>query len=179
MIWKKERKKEKNKDRTNSNSKTWRPRERSWINTLVLKDAQGHLTTATHSNTLQHTTTHCNTLHHSYWKMPRVKWRLQNTTTCYNALQHAATFCNALHHSGKPESHDKYDTKSSCVPWQCKMLQHVATHCNTLQRLATRCNILWRSASLRKTRVTWQVCHEVFLCHELFLCTSIQGGEDP
>jgi len=103
--------------------------------------------TATHHNTLQHTTTYCstrgrrlcvihsNTLQHSvlraYTSVTYHRCYLRqgagtHSATLYNTLQHTATHYNILQHT-----------------WEalvCHTLQNTATHCNTLQHNATQCN---------------------------------------
>ena len=56
--------------------------------------------TATHCNTLQHTTLHWNTLHH--------------TVTPYNTLRHTIPHCNTLHHTA---THDT--TLQHTAWWGC------------------------------------------------------------
>ena len=83
---------------------------------------------ATHCNTLHHTTTHCNALQHTATHCNT----LQHTTTHCNTLQHTATHCNIMMLCRFSISAD--------MSW------HTATHCNTLQRTATRCNTLQYTA---------------------------------
>ena len=87
--------------------------------------------TATHCNTLQHTTTHVQSWDDSY---TRVTW-LQHTATHRNTLQHTTTHVQS------------WDDSYTRVTW----LQHTATHCNTLQHTTTHVQS-WDDSY---TRVPW------------------------
>ena len=88
--------------------------------------------TATHYNTLPHTTIYCNTIIIKFDASSRA--RLQNTATHCKTLQHTATHCKTLQHIAP------YTCLTSAMPplepaaKHCNTLQHTATHCNTLQR---------------------------------------------
>jgi len=147
----------------------------SSLNMLFKQHIQGQHT-ATHCNTLQHTT-ECNTLQH--------------TATHCNTLQPTATHCNMLFkqhiqgaHCGVPYIHSA--THCNTLPHTAthcntllnarhyNTLQHTATHCDTLQHTATHCN------TLQHTHPTSQVLH-VFgelVVLELFFADVLVGSEN-
>jgi len=82
---------------------------------------------------LQHTATHCNTLDHT-------------TTHSRNALQHTATYCDTLQHTAT-----HCNTLQHTATHSCNTPERTATHGNTLQHTATRCNTLQHTAAHPQT----------------------------
>jgi len=81
-----------------------------------------------------HTATHCNTLQHT-------------TITHCNTLQHTATHCNTLQHTAAHAQHTHCGCECALCRAPYSTLQLLATHCNTLQRTATHCNTLQHTAT--------------------------------
>jgi len=83
----------------------------------------GTFITATHCNTLQHTTIRCDTLQHTQcsFGLDVYRFATSNDKRDCNTLQHAATHCNTLN-------------VVRHIKWQ-KRLQHTTTRCNTLQHI--------------------------------------------
>jgi len=148
--------------------------------------------TATHRNTLQHTT-HCNTqlnathdtLQHtthcnrqvvdtsvsssSYFIIVSVNVLhiscVLGTTHC-NTLQHIATHCNTLQHTAPTYSDSHlmvFFFKELATAKQCNTMQHNVTHCNALQHAATHCNT-------RRNNAT----HSNTLQHTITHCNTLQ-----
>ena len=113
--------------------------------------------TPTFRDILQHTATHCNTLQHTtYLATHSDVWRdfhmLRHTATHCNTLQHTAIHCNTLQHTAT----------------HCNTLRHTATHCNTLntlQHTATHCNTLHTLTHSPMCGVT-----PSYRWHVLFVC---------
>ena len=114
---------------------------------------------ATHYNTLQHTTIHHTTLHYTTLQHTTIHYiTLQHTTIHYTTLQHTTIHYTTLQHTTI-----HYTTlgirKNANWCWisRCAIyiymrnlcvygntLQHTATGCNRLQHTATHCNTLQR-----------------------------------
>ena len=84
----------------------------------------------------QHTATHCNTLQHTTLaSTPNSPWYSE-----YNTLQHTATHHNTLQRTHRHTLN--IALASTLVRSTLHTLQHTATHCNTLHHTATCCNTL-------------------------------------
>ena len=133
-------------------------------------------------NTLQHSATHCNTLQHTTAWVTRRIIRLQHAATHGNILQHTAAHCSTLQHTAAhcntlqhaaahcnrlQHTATHYNTTRHQAAAHCNTQQHTAAHCTTLHHTATHCNTLQHPHERRVTSRTWMrhVANLNALCH--------------
>jgi len=129
--------------------------------------------TATHCNTLQHTTAFCNTLQHTATRCnilqhpedlqcamrcgmavracharTRYAYRLCRRVMSHISMSHVTRLKMCVcEHCCHRNTLQHTATHCNYTATHCSTLQHMAAHCNTLQHTATHCNTLQHTAT--------------------------------